>query len=341
MQKIETAAVLVIFALALAGCISGGNGQQVQDGESTAQKQSLAIITYDGFNSEYGLGRVILPKFEKACNCTVRVLASGDVGWVAAKSVMQKENPDADVVLGLDNSYRGEVSKHDLFEPYMPAGYGLLSKDVKDGDYRFIPYDYGFVALMYDSEKTGVYPKSLEEMADARFRGRIVMPDPLSSSTGRTFVFWAASEYGNGTKDYFSRLKPSILAVTPGWTEAYGMFTGGEAPYVISYTTSPAYHLAFENSTRYKAVLFPRMYKQVEYVSLLKNSRNKALAEKFIDFMLSPEVQAEIPLGNFMYPSVSGTALPDAFSVVGYPEGIAAETEDTKWLDDWKEVYRQ
>ncbi len=56
--------------------------------------------------------------------------------------------------------------------------------------------------------------------------------------------------------DYWRELQPKILTVTKGWSEAYALFLDGEADMVLSYTTSPAYHLIAEENDHYDATVF-------------------------------------------------------------------------------------
>jgi ABC-type thiamine transport system substrate-binding protein len=49
-----------------------------------------------------------------------------------------------------------------------------------------------------------------------------------------------------GAGEIWEALADNIVTVTPGWSEAYGLFLEGEADMVLSYTTSPAYHLIAE-----------------------------------------------------------------------------------------------
>ncbi len=57
--------------------------------------------------------------------------------------------------------------------------------------------------------------------------------------------------FGDGAADAWAALAPRIVTVTQGWSEAYGLFLDGEADMVLSYTTSPAYHIAVEDDDRY------------------------------------------------------------------------------------------
>jgi thiamine transport system substrate-binding protein len=195
---------------------------------------------------------------------------------------------------------------------------------------------------VYDSQKLAAAPASLEDLASPRFRGKLILQDPRTSSPGLGFLLWTIAVYGKDWPEYWRRLGPSILTVTDGWDAAYGMFTSGEAPLVLSYTTSPAYHLQNEQSERYRAALFPEgHYTQVEGVGILKGARHPALARRFIDYLLTEAFQRELPLTNWMYPVNPAVRLPDSYRLAPRPakslslpaEAIRANLE--QWLSQW------
>ena len=100
------------------------------------------------------------------------------------------------------------------------------------------------------------------------------------------------------------KLAPKVLTVTRGWSESYGMFTSGEADMVLSYTTSPAYHIAAEDDLTKKAAIFPEgHYFMTEVAAQLAGTDQPELAQQFMDWVLTPEFQAEIPLANWSMPA--------------------------------------
>ena len=125
---------------------------------------------------------------------------------------------------------------------------------------------------------------------------KIVIQDPRTSSPGLGLLLWIKAVYGDQAGEAWTKLSKRVLTVTPGWSEAYGMFTKGEAPLVLSYTTSPAYHMVAENTDRYRAAAFPEgHYMQIEVAGILKSSANKKLAREFLAFMTGPGFQDHIP----------------------------------------------
>src|SRR6185295_2163159 len=144
---------------------------------------------------------------------------------------------------------------------------------------------------------------------------KIIIEDPRTSTPGLGFLLWMKEVFGEKAADAWRKLKPRILTVTPGWSEAYGLFTKGEAPMVLSYSTSPAYHVIEEKSERYKAALFSEgHYIQIEIAGMIATSAEPELARKFLAFMMSPDFQDVIPTTNWMLPAgKTSQPLPAAF----------------------------
>jgi thiamine transport system substrate-binding protein len=175
--------------------------------------------------------------------------------------------------------------------------------------------DYSYFAMVYDSERLLRAPRSLEDLTRPEYAGKIILLDPRTSSPGLGFFGWVREVYGENWLDYWRRLKPSILTIASGWDQGYGLFTAGEAPLVLSYTTSPGYHLEYEETERYQAAIFDDGHPiQIEAAGLLAAAAHRENGKRFLDFMLSPAFQELIPLTNWMYP-VRDIPLPDSFRI--------------------------
>jgi thiamine transport system substrate-binding protein len=286
-----------------------------------AQEKKLVVYTYDSFVSEWGPGPKIAGLFEKATGIKVEFVSKGDGGQLLSTLLLEKGRSEADVALGLDNFLAPKALASGLFRPYEPKGYAAIPADLRvDAEARLIPYDYGYFAIMWDSAKLTEPPRSLEDLTKSAYAKKLILLDPRTSTPGLGFLAWTKAAYGASWKDYWRRLRPSVLLLAPGWDQGYGLFTSGEAPLVVSYATSAAYHLEYEKTERYKALSFeggsPR---QVEVAGVLAESRRREYAERFMDFLISAECQRELPLTQWMYPVNPTIKLPDSFRVAARP----------------------
>jgi thiamine transport system substrate-binding protein len=285
--------------------------------DSVSQSGNEVVIwTYDSFNSEWGPGPDVAKVFEEKTGIKLRWVSHGDAGEILARLLLEGKNAGADVILGLDQNLAPRIMDSGLLEAYRPKGAeNILSELVLDPGFRLIPMDYSYFAIVYDSEKLPNPPQRLEDLTAERFRGSVILIDPRTSSPGLGFFGWVKEVYGEGWKDYWLRLSPSILTIADGWSSAYGLFTRGEAPMVLSYTTSPGYHLEYEDTERYRAAIFSDGHAlQIEAAGLLQAAVNKDNAKTFLDFMLTEDFQNIIPLTNWMYP-VTDIPLPPSFRI--------------------------
>ena len=306
--------------------------------------KELTIYTYDSFNSEWGPGPKVFPLFEKKCHCVIKIVALGDSGAMLNKLILEKDNPRADIVIGLNDSQVPLAANSDIFLPVQNTKYSNLPAELKiDPHQRFIPFDYGHLAFIYDSTIIKEPPRSLNELLDKKYKKKIVIENPLTSSPGLSFLHWTIQAFGEEHYlEYWRKLSSNLLTVTSSWATAYGMFTQGEVPIVLSYVTSPAYHYEYEQSQRYKAAIFTDgHYRQIEYSAIMKETQNLKLAQLFIDFTLGEDFQNIIPTTNWMFPVIEYKPLPASFHIIKKPKIVpqlhieTIKKKNTQWLNEW------
>ena len=288
---------------------------------AAAEPAKLTIYTYDSFVTEWGPGPKLKEDFEKLCNCTLDFVAPGDATETFNRLRLEGSNTKADILLGLDSNLIADAEKSGLFEAH-----GLASDDLKlpvawDAS-TYLPFDWGYFAFIYDETRLDTPPKSFQDLIDAPEDLTILIQDPRSSTPGLGLLLWIKQVYGEKAGEVWQKLAPRIVTVTKGWSEAYGMFLEGQSQMVLSYTTSPAYHIAAENKTNYKAAKFSDgHYMQIELAAMLKSSEQKELARQFLAYLKSPEAQAIIPTTNWMYPvGLKTDQWPKAFKELIKPE---------------------
>ena len=307
-----------------------------------AQEKTLTVYTYESFVAEWGPGPKVKEEFEKTCGCKVEWVGVADGVELLTRLKLEGEGTKADLVLGLDTNLITEAKATGLFEPHGLSPEGLTVPGGFSDD-TFLPYDYGHFAVVYDSETLKTPPASLKELVEGDASQKIVIEDPRTSTPGLGLLLWVKSVYGDKSAEAWAKLKDRVLTVTPGWSEAYGLFTKGEAPMVLSYTTSPAYHVIAEKSERYKAAAFSEgHYIQIEVAGLTRTSDDKDLARQFLTFMTGPDFQSIIPETNWMMPAATTRdPLPAAFDALVKPEKTFLMPSDEvaanrkAWIDEW------
>jgi thiamine transport system substrate-binding protein len=285
------------------------------------EKPVLTVMTYDSFVAEWGPGPAIETAFEATCGCDLQFVAAGDGAALLARVRLEGARSEADVVLGLDTNLTAAASATGLFAPHgiEPVGFSLPTAW---DDTLFLPYDWGYFAFVHDAGITGV-PTDFRSLADSDVS--IIIQDPRSSTPGLGLLLWIKAAYGDDAASIWKDLADNVVTVTPGWSEAYGLFLEGEADMVLSYTTSPAYHLIAEGDAGKVAAAFDEgHYMQIEVAGKLASSDQPELADAFLRFMLTDAFQSVIPTTNWMYPAKT----PDG----GLPEGFETLVAPAKAL---------
>ncbi len=311
-------------------------------GSALAEQPTLTVYTYDSFVSEWGPGPAIQKQFEAQCGCKLNWVALEDGAALLSRLKMEGKKSKADVVLGLDTNLTSEATATGLLAPHS-GDFSHLKLPVAWSDKTFVPYDYGYFAFVYDSQKLPNPPKSLAELAGGGDQPKILLEDPRTSTPGLGLLLWMKTVYGDKAADAWRKVAPKVLTISKGWSEAYGLFVKGEAPMVLSYTTSPAYHQINEKTDRYKALNFPEgNYLQIEVAAALKSSKHGDLAQRFLAFLVSPDVQKLIPTTNYMFPVVDlGDQLPPEFRAIQPPaKTLLMSSSDvakhrSAWIKEW------
>ncbi len=281
-------------------------------------KNVLTVYAPDYFTSEWGPGPSIETAFEEICDCDLKFSA----GDILPRLVLEGPNTKADIVIGLNTDVTKKALETGLFT-YHGQDNSALELPINWTNKTFLPFDWSYVAFVFD-EKTQVLPKSFEDLITLPDDTKLVIQDPRTSISGLALILWVKSVYGEQAEDFWSRLRPKILTVTKGWSEAYGLFTDGEAQGVLSFTTSPAYHIAVENDLSKKAAIFDEgHYPYFELAAKLANTKQPQLADQFMAFILSDSFQNLIPTTNWSYPSaLTRSEWPEVFSNLPIPEKV-------------------
>jgi len=305
----------------------------------------LVVYTYDSFTSDWGPGPQVKKAFEANCECTLELVGLSDGVAMLNRLRLEGANSRADILLGIDTNLTAEARASGLFDTH---GVSLKSSALPNPwqDDLFLPYDFGYFAFIYNKEKLNNPPTSLRQLVDDADGPSLLIQDPRTSTPGLGLLLWMKKVFGEQADQAWARLAPRIVTVSKGWSEAYGLFLKGEADMVLSYTTSPAYHIIAEQDARFAAARFAEgHYQQIEVAGLVRSSRQKPLARKFLEFMISDEFQQIIPTTNWMYPAIAGEAvLPEEFSQLIDPspalllDEARIASERKAWVDEWLEV---
>ena len=171
------------------------------------------------------------------------------------KVILEGDTSKADIVLGLDMNLFDLAEQSGLFTSHNIKDINnLINLPLKWETNKFVPYNYGYFSFVYNEANLETPPKSMDELINST-NARIVIQDPRTSTPGLGLLTWMKALYGEKAGDEWKKLNKKIISVTKGWTDAYyNFFMAGEADMVLSYSTSPAAHIMFEDSKVFESI---------------------------------------------------------------------------------------
>jgi thiamine transport system substrate-binding protein len=317
----------------------------------------VRLLAHDSF----AVSDDLVAAFEQRTGLHLEILTGGDAGTMVAGAVLAAGAPTADVLFGIDNTLASRALTAGVFAPYRTAAAADLRPDVADdpnaASGELTPIDTGDVCVNLDdayfTEHGVTPPTTLDDLADPLYKGMLVVEDPATSSPGLAFLLATIARYGDHWKDYWKLLADNDVAIASSWTDAYtGQFSGGggggERPLVVSYATSPPAEIVYASDPKptrpSTSVMTDGCFRQVEYAGVLAGAANPEGAKAVIDWLLSPEVQADVPLSMFVLPALDGVTLPDVFTfapTIDEPLTLSSDeiaADEAQWLDEWGEL---
>ncbi len=335
---------LLVAGLALAAC----------GDEPSGTPETLTLISHDSFAFE-GVEEVFAPFVERT-GIDVQVIAVGDAGELVTQAVLTKDNPLADVLFGVDDTFLSRALENGIFRSYRATGIAAVDGSLLEPDDMATPISFGDVCINYDkqwfADSGGTVPTSLDDFRDPDVAGLLALMHPATSSPGLAFMLATIDRYGeDGWLDFWRDVHAGNPTVTSGWSDAYySEFSrhGGDHPLVVSYASSPPAEVMFADEpsdTAPTGVITDGCYRQVEYAGILEGTDYPEAAGQLIDYMLSVEFQEQIPDNWFVYPTnrdaelspifAEHTVLPD--NPTRFDTDYISSSRE-RWINEWISV---
>lgn len=334
--------LVIVTALLLTACAVTPVAQQGGTSAEApgAEPNVLTIATHDSF----AVSEDVVTAFEQQTGARVQFLPLGDAGAAVNRMILSKDAPLADLFFGTDNTFLTRALAGDIFEPYVSPLLDQIPDELElDPEHRLLPVDVGYVGLNADArwfDEQGIpLPTSLDDLVDPRYANLLVVENPATSSPGMAFLLATVAHFGeDGWQTWWQALHDNGVLVTEGWSEAYyDHFTAtseGDRPLVVSYTSSPPADVLYATDGRTEPAsvnlnLDGGVFRQIEFVGIVKGTQQQELAQQWVDFMLDTTFQEDIPLQMFVYPANENATLPDLFvQFAAPPANAVAPTPD-------------
>jgi thiamine transport system substrate-binding protein len=369
---IRLAAVAAATALTVAACSGSDDAEPTAATAATTETtgttgttgstdptgETITLVAYESFPSEATRVNELLDEFAEQTGIDVEILIAGDTGTMLSKAELTAGNPEGDVMWGIDSTFLSRAIDSEIFEPYLAAGLGAVPAALTDlvPNGEATPVDLGDVCVNYDIaalDGLGLEPPAtLDDLADPAYANLLVVQNPASSSPGLAFLLATIDEFGaDGWQEYWSSLVDNGVQVVDGWTAAYYeqfSYAGGDRPLVVSYGSSPPFEILFaetELDTAPTGVVESTCYRQVEFAGVLAGTDQPDAARRLVDFLITSEFQAALPLDVFVFPANGDVELDPVFQEYAVipetsreldPSTIDANRET--WIDEWTDL---
>ena len=336
---------------------TSGDATGTTTGTAESTAATLTVATYSAFVDapSSSPGPWLKERFESEFDATLEWQTPENQLNYFIERQLQGVDPGADLYVGLDTNMLIRLDEKLNDALFAPVESGALSRlgDVKDSlefdpQNRAIPYDTGYISLVYN-ENEATAPETFDGLLDPEFEGDLITQNPTSSATGKAFLLHTIKAKGeDGYLDYWQQLKENDVRVLGTWSDAYTAYSNGEAPMVVSYSTDQVYANAdgadlSEHQIRF---LNDQGYANPEGMARFAASEQVELANQFMDFVLRPEVQAEIAVRNVQFPATTTAELPEEFAKYAREPGepVTFTYEELKgnlseWTDAWAKQF--
>ncbi|MGF3057431.1 ABC transporter substrate-binding protein [Microbacterium sp. YY-01] len=264
----------------------------------------------------------------------------------------EKANPTTDVVI-MDSTVSASANTQGIFEKFDESAVPNLA-NVKE---EFLdPDGYGpyvmldAIALLYDTEVIDQAPTSWEVLWDPQYAGQLNITAPPALG-GIALTAIAASMEGEDYTESIDKalvklkeLAPSVQTWAPNPDEYQNVISGQT---VMGMGPSARAQYYTDQVDGKLGIVFPTegTTYQINTVNLVEGSDNKAVAEAFIDYSLSPEAQLAFAERMFYAPSIDVDVPADIAARVVPTDGSLTiipldndflHTARDEWTDIWK-----
>ena len=348
-----TSVLLVVVTLAGACGSSSGKASQATSGVT------VTLLTHDAF----AVSKPVLADFTKQTGIKVKVLRQGDAGAMVNSAILTRDDPEADALYGIDNTFLSRALDHQLFEPRNYTGLNLLRPQARTSFASalkyVVPTDYGDVCFNYDiawfQKHHLAAPTTLDDLVKPAYKGLTVVENPATSSTGNAMLVSSVAKFGEkGAMNWWhALLRKNGGEAVDSWDTAYDSdFTdgggNGTRPIVLSYASSPPADIIYSDgkkTTSDVGVVMDGCFRQYEFAGVLHNAAHPAAAQILVEYLLSKEFQQDMPAQMFVFPSRADATVPPVFVKWApfpphpyLPDYRTIGVHRDEWIDEWTKV---
>jgi iron(III) transport system substrate-binding protein len=266
----------------------------------------------------------------------------GNIGDLTARVEAEKENPQADIVLGGSVDLYDPLSKNGDFETYSSPANATLDSRFNDPNGFWQGWYMGVLCILYNPDRfksdiasKGVAaPTTWDDLLDPVYKGEFLMGDPATAGGARIFIADQIFRLGE-TKawDYLKALDKNVNYYTPGATTCIDLIGKGE--FTIGMSWAHDTYKAKAAGQPIEIVIPPETAYEIGGAAIIKGAKNLDNAQGFIDWLLSKNTQELNTSISMRYSVRTDVASPDGLpalsdiKLVNYDRAAAGAMMDS------------
>lgn len=276
----------------------------------------------------------------------VELLPLAAAGALQTRIIAEKASPKGDIFVGGDRSFHDVLGKQGLLEKYVSPNAAAIPAGYKDPDGLWTGWYVGIFAFVHNtsriSEVGGKKPTTWDDLLDPIWKGKIVMPSPITTGGGYIFLATQVFRFGKDeakAMDFMKKFHANVaqyIDSSPNAIQfvAQGQFVG--APnWAHDILTSKA------QGNPVDLDIISDTGNEVGSVSIIKGGPNTNSAKAFVDWMLTKDAGAlNVKLSNRVslvpgVPPAPGAPTLETVKMVNY-DGTWASDNQKRLTQLWQ-----
>ena len=315
-------------------------------GTAAAVKPTGRISVYSALNES--TNNAFVDAFKKATpGVEVDLLPLAAAGELQTRIRTEKASPKADLFVGGSSEFHDPLGKEGLLEPYQSPNASAIAAEAKDAAGNWTGWYFGIFGFVMNTDRLtkevgGTKPASWDDLLDAKWKQKLILPDPIKTGGGYIFIATQVFRFNKDedkAMDFMKKLHANI-AQYPGTSPqaislvSQGQFVGcpnWSHDILTEKTKNPGVDLAVPKDTGF----------EVGAVSIIKGTKNLPAAKAFVDWVLTKEAgELNVKLSNRLavrkdVPPAAGSPTLDQVTLVKYDRQWATDNKD-RLLKKWQ-----
>ncbi|MEG2235966.1 MAG: extracellular solute-binding protein [Clostridia bacterium] len=244
--------------------------------------------------------KAILELFKQKYNCSYEYIQLPTQEAIA-RIKDEKDSPKADVFLSGTGEGLKDLAKSNAIKKYISENDENVPDAFKGKDGKWIAFEAHPLSIVINkkalenqlgNEKTPI-PTNFKDLTNPKYKGKIAMPNPLTSGTGYSFISYLDRLLGDDEyRKVISKIRDNTgILSTRGYNVVQNV-ASGEYPIGISYLNNIKF---MEKTISDFIVITPKdTGVDIHGVGIINKATNTKVADEFVDFIISNNFQEKL-----------------------------------------------